>query len=402
MAAASAAPRTMFEKIWSNHVVVDRPDGYTLLYVDRHLIHDGSYFAFQRLKNRGLKLRRPDLSFGTPDHYMPTDTRRKEDIANPNSKRMVTSLAVNGAETGVTVFDIGDRRNGIVHVVGPEQGITLPGITLVCGDSHTSTHGALGCLAFGIGQTEVIHVMATQCLWQKKPKTMRIDIDGQLGFGVSGKDVILAIIARIGAAGGTGYVFEYAGSGIRALTTLSLPQRQRLTEVVDEASAELDFLLVDTAPGVSDNVIDLAGLSDRVMVVTSYEPTAIVDAYAVIKLLMAADPDREVGVVVNAARDADQGELVFRQLSAAATRFLGVRLRYYGFILRDASVGESVLEQRPVVSRLPDAPASRCFRRLALRVANWGRRPTPRPSAPKPLAPFSPEDFERLEAPRCA
>jgi 3-isopropylmalate/(R)-2-methylmalate dehydratase large subunit len=216
--AAAAAPKTMFEKIWGSHVVVDRPDGYTLLYVDRHLIHDGSYFAFQRLKNRGLKLRRPDLSFGTPDHYMPTDTRRKEDITNPNSKRMVTSLAINGAATGVTVFDIGDRRNGIVHVVGPEQGITLPGITLVCGDSHTSTHGALGCLAFGIGQTEVIHVMATQCLWQKKPKTMRIDIDGKLGFGVSGKDVILAIIAKIGAAGGTGYVFEYAGSGIRALS----------------------------------------------------------------------------------------------------------------------------------------------------------------------------------------
>ena len=216
--AAAAAPKTMFEKIWSSHVVVDRPDGYTLLYVDRHLIHDGSYFAFQRLKNRGLKLRRPDLSFGTPDHYMPTDTRRKEDITNPNSKRMVTSLAINGAEAGVTVFDIGDRRNGIVHVVGPEQGITLPGVTLVCGDSHTSTHGALGCLAFGIGQTEVIHVMATQCLWQKKPRTMRIDIDGALGFGVTGKDVILAIIAKIGAAGGTGYVFEYSGSGIRSLS----------------------------------------------------------------------------------------------------------------------------------------------------------------------------------------
>jgi flagellar biosynthesis protein FlhG len=194
-----------------------------------------------------------------------------------------------------------------------------------------------------------------------------------------------------------------AGSGIRALTTLSLPQRQRLSEIIDEASAQLDFLLVDTAPGVSDNVIDLAGLSDRVMVVTSYEPTAIVDAYAVIKLLMTADPDREVGVVVNAARDADQGELVFRQLSAAATRFLGVRLRYYGFIIRDAAVGESVLEQRPVVSRLPDAPASRCFRRLALRVANWGRRPTnPRAPVTRPLTPFSPEDFERLEAPRCA
>ena len=216
--AAAAMPRTMFEKIWSRHVVVDRPDGYTLLYVDRHLIHDGSYFAFQRLKSRGLKLRRPDLSFATPDHYMPTNTRNKADIKDPNAHRMVTSVAVNGRETGVTVYDIGDRRNGIVHVVGPEQGITLPGITLVCGDSHTSTHGALGCLAFGIGQSEVIHVMATQSLWQKKPKAMRIAIDGRLGRGVSGKDVILAIIGKIGAAGGTGYVIEYAGSAIRQMS----------------------------------------------------------------------------------------------------------------------------------------------------------------------------------------
>ncbi len=216
--ADAAKPATLFEKIWRRHVVVDRPDGYTLLYIDRHLIHDGSYFAFQRLKNRGLKMRRPDLSFGTPDHYMPTNTRNKEDVTNPDSKRMVTGLAINGAEHGVTVFDIGDRRNGIVHVVGPEQGITLPGITLVCGDSHTSTHGAMGCLAFGIGSSEVTHVMATQSLWQKKPKTMRIDIDGALGFGITGKDVILAIIAKIGTAGGTGHVFEFAGSGIRQLS----------------------------------------------------------------------------------------------------------------------------------------------------------------------------------------
>lgn len=214
----ATGPATLFEKIWRRHVVVDRPDGYTLLYVDRHLIHDGSYFAFQRLKSRGLKLRRPDLSFGTPDHYMPTDTRNKEDVKNPESYKMVTGLAVHGRETGVTVFDIGDRRNGIVHVVGPEQGLTLPGMTLVCGDSHTSTHGAVGCLAFGIGQSEVTHVMATQSLWQKKPKTMRITIDGPLGKGINGKDVILAIIAKIGAAGGTGYVLEYAGSGIRGMS----------------------------------------------------------------------------------------------------------------------------------------------------------------------------------------
>ncbi|MBS0240545.1 MAG: 3-isopropylmalate dehydratase large subunit [Proteobacteria bacterium] len=216
--AATTAPKTMFEKIWASHVVVDRPDGYTLLYVDRHLIHDGSYFAFERLKGRGMKLRRPDLSFGTPDHYMPTNTRRKEDVTNPDSRRMVMGLAVNGAEQGVTVFDIGDKRNGIVHVVGPEQGITVPGVILVCGDSHTSTHGALGCLAFGIGSSEVTHVMATQCLWQKKPKTMRVEIDGAIGKGVTGKDIILAIIAKIGAAGGTGHVLEYCGSGIRGLS----------------------------------------------------------------------------------------------------------------------------------------------------------------------------------------
>ena len=217
-AAGDAPPATLFEKIWRRHVVVDRPDGYTLLYIDRHLIHDGSFAAFQRLKSRGIKVRRPDLAFGTPDHYMPTDTRDVATITNPNSHRMVTSLGRNGRETGITVFDIGDKRQGIVHVMGPEQGVTLPGLTLVCGDSHTSTHGALGCLAFGIGSSEVTHVLATQTLWQKKPRAMRVTIDGTLGFGVTGKDVILAIIAKIGAAGGTGYVLEYAGSAIRSLS----------------------------------------------------------------------------------------------------------------------------------------------------------------------------------------
>jgi 3-isopropylmalate/(R)-2-methylmalate dehydratase large subunit len=208
----------MFEKIWQSHVVVDRPDGYALLYIDRHLIHDGSAPAFERLKERGLKVRRPDLTFGTPDHYMPTDTRDVSRIKDPNAKRMVTSIGANARETGVTVFDIGDIRQGIIHVMGPEQGLTLPGMTLVCGDSHTATHGAVGCLAFGIGSSEVTHVLATQSLWQKKPKAMRVTVDGRLGFGVTGKDVILAIIAKIGAAGGTGYVLEYAGSGIRQLS----------------------------------------------------------------------------------------------------------------------------------------------------------------------------------------
>ncbi len=211
-------PMTLFEKIWNRHLVIERPDGYSLLYIDRHLLHDGSYFAFERLKQLGLKVRRPDLSFGTPDHYIPTNTRDPSTIPDANRRRMVTALGRNGQESGITVFDVDDKRQGIVHIIGPEQGITLPGLTLVCGDSHTSTHGALGCLAFGVGSSEVTHVLATQSLWQKKPRAMRVTIDGRLGFGVTGKDVILAIIARIGAAGGSGHVLEYAGSGVRQLS----------------------------------------------------------------------------------------------------------------------------------------------------------------------------------------
>ena len=213
-----AEPQTMLEKIWRRHVVTEKGGNYALLYIDRHLMTDGSYFAFHRLKQRGMKVRRPDLTFMSPDHYMPTHTRDKEQVTNPASRRLVFGAPVNAAETGVTIFDIGDRRNGIVHVIGPEQGLTLPGMTLVCGDSHTSTHGALGALAFGIGQSEVIHVLATQSLWQKRPRSMRVEVTGSLGFGVTGKDVILAIIAKIGAAGGTGYVLEYAGSAVRGLS----------------------------------------------------------------------------------------------------------------------------------------------------------------------------------------
>ncbi|HVY42869.1 MAG TPA: 3-isopropylmalate dehydratase large subunit [Hyphomicrobiaceae bacterium] len=211
-------PETMFDKIWRRHVVLDRPDGYTLLYVDRHIMHDGSFPAFERLRAKGKSVRRPDRSYATPDHYMLTSTTNVADIADARQRLLVTSVAQNGATYGFPVFDIGDKRQGIVHVVGPEQGITLPGLTMVCGDSHTSTHGALGALAFGIGSSEVTHVLATQTLWQRKAKAMRITVDGQLGFGVTGKDVILAIIAKMSAAGATGHVIEYAGSAIRSLS----------------------------------------------------------------------------------------------------------------------------------------------------------------------------------------
>jgi 3-isopropylmalate/(R)-2-methylmalate dehydratase large subunit len=212
------AAKTMFEKIWQRHVVVDRDDGYTLLYIDRHLMHDGSATGFALLRDRGLKLRRPDRGFATPDHYVLSSSRSIADIPDPNHRRLVEQIRSNTAETGVTLFDLGDDRQGIAHVVGPEQGVTQPGLTMVCGDSHTSTHGALGALAFGIGSSEVGHVMATQCLWQRKPKAMRITVDGTLGPGITAKDVVLAIIARIGAAGAVGHVIEYAGSAMRGLS----------------------------------------------------------------------------------------------------------------------------------------------------------------------------------------
>jgi 3-isopropylmalate/(R)-2-methylmalate dehydratase large subunit len=212
------APKTMFEKIWQRHVVVDRDDGYTLLYIDRHLLHDGSAAGFARLREMGRKFRRPDRAFATPDHYTSTQSANLAAITDANHRKLVEQIQSNTAESGVTLFYVGDPRQGIAHVVGPEQGITQPGLTLVCGDSHTSTHGALGALAFGIGSSEVAHVMATQCLWQRKPKAMRITVDGKLGIGVTAKDVILAIIAKISAAGAVGHVIEYAGSAIRGLS----------------------------------------------------------------------------------------------------------------------------------------------------------------------------------------
>ena len=233
---------TMFDKIWNRHVVVDRGDGYQLLYVDRHLMHDGSAWGFAWLRERGLKLRRPDLAFATPDHYTSTASVSADAIGVPLHRRLVESIRENTNEHGVRLFYLGDARQGIAHVVGPEQGITLPGVTLVCGDSHTATHGALGALAFGIGTTEVGHVMATQCLWQTRPKAMRIAVDGTLGSGVTAKDVILAIIARIGTAGAVGHVIEYAGSTMRAM---SIEGRLTVCNMSIEAGARAGMVAPD-------------------------------------------------------------------------------------------------------------------------------------------------------------
>jgi 3-isopropylmalate/(R)-2-methylmalate dehydratase large subunit len=236
-------PRTVFEKIWQAHSVVEREDGQTLLYIDRHLVHDGSRRAFEILAERGLKMARPDRTFAVPDHYVPTtNTRSVDAIADDDARAMVTSLTRNAAEHGFTLFDLGDVRQGIVHVMGPEQGVSQPGMIIVCGDSHTSTHGAVGAVAWGIGSSEVAHVLATQTLWQRKPRTLRVTIDGTLGPGIAAKDVILAIIARIGAAGGVGHAIEYAGSAIRALP---LEGRLTICNMSIEAGARAGLIAPD-------------------------------------------------------------------------------------------------------------------------------------------------------------
>lgn len=220
----ASKPLTLYEKIWAAHVVERRDDGTCLIYIDRHLVHEvTSPQAFEGLRANGRRVRRPDLTLAVPDHNLPTTPRidaagNRLPIADRESAQQLAALERNVAEFGIDYFGAASAEQGIVHVVGPEQGFTLPGTTLVCGDSHTSAHGALGALAFGIGTSEVEHVLATQTLLLSQSKTMEIRVDGTLGFGVSAKDVVLAIIGKTGAAGGTGYVVEYTGEVIRALS----------------------------------------------------------------------------------------------------------------------------------------------------------------------------------------
>ncbi|MCA9499456.1 MAG: 3-isopropylmalate dehydratase large subunit [Nitrospirales bacterium] len=226
--------KTLFEKIWDQHVVREEPDGTTLLYIDRHLVHEvTSPQAFEGLRLAGRRPRRPTAALAVPDHNVPT-TDRSQGIADPMSALQISTLEGNCAEFGITYYGMNDIRQGIVHVIGPEQGLTLPGMTIVCGDSHTSTHGAFGALAFGIGTSEVEHVLATQCLIQKRPKTMEIRVEGTLPDYCSSKDVILAIIGQIGIGGGNGYVVEYTGSVIRSF---SMEGRMTLCNMSIEAGA---------------------------------------------------------------------------------------------------------------------------------------------------------------------
>ena len=236
--------QTLFKKLWDAHVVHVEPDGTTLLYIDRHLVHEvTSPQAFEGLKLAHRTPRRADAAIAVPDHNVPT-TDRSQGIADPVSRLQVETLDANCAEFGITEFKMDDIRQGIVHVIGPEEGLTLPGMTVVCGDSHTSTHGAFGALAFGIGTSEVEHVLATQCLWQKPSKTLLVKVEGQLGRGVTAKDIALAVIGEIGTAGGTGYALEFGGSAIRAL---SMEGRMTLCNMAIEAGARAGMVAVDQA-----------------------------------------------------------------------------------------------------------------------------------------------------------
>jgi 3-isopropylmalate/(R)-2-methylmalate dehydratase large subunit len=244
----TARPRTLYEKIWDAHVVERRDDGTCLIYIDRHLVHEvTSPQAFEGLRREGRRVRRPDLTLAVPDHNLPTTPRldaagRRIPIADPASAEQLSALIANVAEFGVPYIADTDAAQGIVHVVGPEQGFTLPGTTLVCGDSHTAAHGALGALAFGIGTSEVEHVLATQTLLLKQSKTMEVRVDGALGFGVSAKDVILAIIGRVGVSGGAGHVIEYRGE---TFANMTIEQRLTVANMSIEAGARSGLFAPD-------------------------------------------------------------------------------------------------------------------------------------------------------------
>jgi 3-isopropylmalate/(R)-2-methylmalate dehydratase large subunit len=236
--------RTLFEKVWQQHVITTRGGNEALLSVDAHYVHEGSFHAFGALAKQGRKVRKPRQVFGSPDHFVPTVGRDRglPGITDAESRGLVEYLARNAQDYGFAHFGIDDARQGVLHVIGPELGITQPGLTITCGDSHTSTHGAFGAYALGIGASQNMHILATQCLWQKKPKTLRIAIDGTLGRGVTAKDIILTVIARIGVAGAVGHVIEFAGSTVRGMT---MDERMTLCNMATEAGARSGMVAPD-------------------------------------------------------------------------------------------------------------------------------------------------------------
>ena len=238
-------PQTLFEKIWDRHVIVKRGENEALLHVDRNFVHEGSFHAFAALAADGRKVRKPRQTFATADHYVPTRNRERglAGVTDPEMRNMLDLFAKNTQANGIAnAYGLEHPQQGIVHVIGPELGITQPGLVITCGDSHTSTHGAFGAYAVGIGASQLKQVLATQCLWQKKPKTLRVTVDGALPAGVTAKDIVLAIIAKIGTAAGTGHTIEFAGAAIRAL---SMEGRLTVCNMAIEAGARAGMIAPD-------------------------------------------------------------------------------------------------------------------------------------------------------------
>ncbi len=270
---AVSGPKSLFDKVWAAHVIHARDDGTDLLWVDRHFVHEGSHHAFRKLAARRLPVAEPGLTFGVTDHYAPTrGPAASEDIAG-----MIQTLSTNTKTHGLQHFAMGDPRQGIVHVIGPEQGLTLPGLVIVCGDSHTSTHGAFGAIAFGIGATDVSHVLATQTIWQKRPKSMRISVEGTLGPGVTAKDIALAWISKLGADGARGHAVEYAGSAIR---NLSMEGRLTLCNMSIEGGGRFGMIAPDETT--------LTYVKDR-----PYAPTESWEAASAYWLSLCSDPEAD-------------------------------------------------------------------------------------------------------------
>lgn len=243
MNSSSTQPQTLFEKVWNSHILAEQTNAPAVLYIDLHLIHEvTSPQAFTVLRSRNLKVRRPDLTIATMDHCTPTTGTTIQEMSDLIGQTQINQLIKNCDEFGIELFKLGSPDNGIIHVVAPERGLTQPGMTIVCGDSHTSTHGAFGALAFGIGTSEVGHVLASQCLLQKKPKTMEVRIEGHLNAGVSAKDIILALITKIGTSGGTGHVIEYTGSLIQGL---SMEERMTICNMTIEGGARSGMIAPD-------------------------------------------------------------------------------------------------------------------------------------------------------------
>ncbi len=330
----TTAPQTLFDRLWASHAIVTRDDGETLIAIDRHFVHEGSHHAFAKIAEKGRPVARPELTFGVADHYVPTRDRQSG-IADATIRGMVDKLIANTGREQVQLFGLEDRRQGIVHVVGPEQGLTLPGLTVVCGDSHTSTHGALGAWAFGIGASEVAHVLMTQTLWQRKPKTLKVQVNGAFAPGMGGKDLALTLIALIGADGAQGHVIEYTGPAVRSL---SIEGRLTLCNLSIESGARCglvapDGVTVDYVRGrpfapqgaafeaAAEHWLTLQSDADAV-----FDKVVEIDASAIIPTVTwGTSPEEALPVTAHVPNPAAMGDAAKAAQFAASLDYMGLR-----------------------------------------------------------------------------